>query len=276
MKLSTGIVTLSTFVASAAAHATVWGVWVNGVDQGDGRNVYIRSPPNNNPVKDLTSPDMTCNVNNRVVPASVSVDTGDLFTFEWYHDVTSLNPSVEPSSHHGPISVFIAPAESNGAGPVWVKLFEDAYDIPSATWAVDRLITARGQHSIVIPEVASGSYLLRTEIIALHEADSLYSQNPIRGAQLYMSCVQVQINSTNPEAATLPAGIAFPGAYTDTTPGIHFNIYDQDAATYVAPPPDAWVEANGGSIAQIGVAPPPPPVATPESRRRSPRSWLKV
>lgn len=30
------------FVATAVAHTTVWGVWVNGVDQGDGRNKYVK------------------------------------------------------------------------------------------------------------------------------------------------------------------------------------------------------------------------------------------
>lgn len=36
-------------------------IWVNGADQG--QNVDIRVPPNNNPVTDVTSKDITCNVN---------------------------------------------------------------------------------------------------------------------------------------------------------------------------------------------------------------------
>ena len=36
-------------------------IWVNGADQG--QNVDIRIPPNNNPVTDVTSKDITCNVN---------------------------------------------------------------------------------------------------------------------------------------------------------------------------------------------------------------------
>ena len=36
-------------------------IWVNGADQG--QNVDIRVPPNNNPVTDVTSTDITCNVN---------------------------------------------------------------------------------------------------------------------------------------------------------------------------------------------------------------------
>ena len=36
-------------------------IWVNGVDQG--QNKFLRVPPNNNPVTDVTSKDITCNVN---------------------------------------------------------------------------------------------------------------------------------------------------------------------------------------------------------------------
>ncbi|TFK74936.1 glycoside hydrolase family 61 protein [Pluteus cervinus] len=246
MKLLT-IVSLAATICAVNAHTTVWGVWVNGVDQGDGRNIYIRSPPNNNPVKDLTSDALTCNVNNRVVPKSVSVRAGDEFTFEWYHD--DRDDDIIASSHHGPVQVYIAPAESNGAGPVWTKLFEDGWN---QSWGVDRLILAHGQHSITIPDISAGDYLLRAEIVALHEADALYSQNPIRGAQLYMSCVQVTVTSDGP--LTLPGGTSFPGSYTDTTPGIQFNVYKAPASSYIPPGPSVWEDTAGGAISQVGLA----------------------
>ena len=36
-------------------------IWDNGVDEG--QNNFLRVPPNNNPVTDVTSTDLTCNVN---------------------------------------------------------------------------------------------------------------------------------------------------------------------------------------------------------------------
>ena len=106
MKLAAGLIALATLITSATAHTLVWGVWVNGVDQGDGRSLYVRSPPNNNPVKDLTSAALACNVNNTrehpvlplyvhfadvcphiAVPKYVEVKAGDQLTFEWYHNV---------------------------------------------------------------------------------------------------------------------------------------------------------------------------------------------
>ncbi|KAF8889380.1 glycoside hydrolase family 61 protein [Infundibulicybe gibba] len=248
-------IVLASLFSTAIAHTTIWSVWVNGVDQGDGRNVYIRSPPNNNPVKDITSDAMACNVNNRVVPKAVPVIPGDQLTFEWYHD--TRDDDIIASSHHGPVAVYIAPTASNGTGAVWTKIFEDTYDSANATWGVDRLITAHGQHSVIVPNIAAGDYLFRAEIVALHEADSLYSVNPIRGAQFYMSCVQISVGaptSADTQIITPPGGTSFPGTYTDTTPGIHWNIYiGLDPATYVGPGPAVWDDAAGGFIGQVGV-----------------------
>ncbi|KAJ1301216.1 hypothetical protein OPQ81_003626 [Rhizoctonia solani] len=181
-------------ITSVHAHATVWGVWINGVDQGNGQNQYIRSPPSNYVV------------------------------------------------------VYIAPTSSNGAGNVWVKLFQEGYN---GNWAVDKIIATHGQHSIKIPNIAAGQYLLRPELITLHEADTAYSSNPLRGVQLYMSCIQIEV-VTNGSA--LPSGVAFPGTYKYSDPGIVFNLYESSPSSYVVPGPAVWSGSAGGSISQVGTA----------------------
>lgn len=91
--------------------------------------------------------------------------------------------------------VYIAPTSSNGDGDVWVKLAEDGYT--GTTWAVDTLIANKGKHSFTLPSVlAPGDYLLRGEIIALHESDTAYNVNSARGAQFYMECVQVTVTGS--------------------------------------------------------------------------------
>ncbi|KIP06739.1 glycoside hydrolase family 61 protein [Phlebiopsis gigantea 11061_1 CR5-6] len=251
MYLSATLFSLSALVASVTAHTLVWGVWINGVDQGDGRNIYIRSPPNNNPVLNLTDPAMACNVDNRgislEVPQWVSVKSNDSLTFEWYHN--TRDDDIIASSHHGPIAVYIAPAASNGSGPVWTKIFDDTY---TTSWAVDRLILAHGQHTVVVPDIPAGDYLFRAEIIALHQADVLYDQNPLRGAQFYISCAQITVTTNGTDA--LPVGVPFPGAYTDASPGIVWNLYNNsDPTQYVAPGPAVWADAKGGAIALVGI-----------------------
>lgn len=52
----------------------------------------------------------------------------------------------------------------------------------------------------------------------------------------------------------MPEGVAIPGDYTDSTPGIVWNLYNgSDPTQYVAPGPDVWDDALGGSIALVGI-----------------------
>lgn len=142
----------------------------------------------------------------------------------------SRDDDIIDKSHKGPVQVYVAPYDSNGyvfcacsspdsirsfrLGDVWTKLYSEGYS--SGSWAVDKLIAAHGQHSIIIPDLPAGQYLFRAEIVALHEADVAYTVNPIRGAQNYMSCTQIQVTSNGTD--TLSDAIALPGAYTSQTP----------------------------------------------------------
>jgi cellulase len=77
MKSSIFAIALAGGAQLAAAHTTVWNVLVNGKDQGVGNKQggYIDSPPNNNPVLDVTSKSIECNVAG--VKASKSISAGD-------------------------------------------------------------------------------------------------------------------------------------------------------------------------------------------------------
>lgn len=99
------------------------------------------------------------------------------------------------------------------------------------------------------PSLAAGKYLLRSEIIGLHEADAIYSENPIRGAQFYPSCIQLEV--TEGGSAIPDEGFDFTSDYSESDPGIHFNLYQcVDEVTgegsygcfgnYTAPGPAVW------------------------------------
>lgn len=87
---------LLALAATVSAHTQVYSVWINGQDQGDGRDRYIRSPGTNNPVKDINSQAIKyvngthfstgryltfgffrCNVKDRQVPNWVNARAGD-------------------------------------------------------------------------------------------------------------------------------------------------------------------------------------------------------
>jgi cellulase len=67
------------------------------------------------------------------------------------------------------------------------------------------------------------SYLIRAEMIALHEGDVSYITNPRRGAQFYPDCVQIEV--TGDGIVSLPSdGVSFPGAYAYSDPGVVHNV----------------------------------------------------
>ncbi|KAE8374926.1 putative endo-beta-1,4-glucanase D [Aspergillus bertholletiae] len=239
MKSSTfGMLALAAAAKLVSAHTTVHAVWINDVDQGEGNSDsgYIRSPPSNSPLTDVTSKDMTCNVNNKATAKTLEVKAGDKVTFEWHHESRSESDDIIASSHNGPILVYMAPTDKGTAGNGWVKIAEEGYT--DGTWAVQNLIKNKGKHSITVPDVAAGEYLFRPEIIALHEG------NREGGAQFYMECVQVKVTSSG--SKTLPEGVSIPGAYTATDKGILFNIYNS-FDSYPIPGPAVWDGASGSS-----------------------------
>ncbi len=263
MLFNAATLVLAALASGVSAHSHMYGVWVNGVDQGDGRNVYIRSPPNNSPVKDLASTDLVCNVNGgKAVGSFVKAAAGDKLTFEWYHD--SRGDDIIAQSHKGPVITYIAPyTETNGAESIWTKIAEDGYDSATKLWAVDKLIANKGKQDFVLPAgLAAGRYLIRQEIIAHHESDVAYNVNPARGAQFYPSCVQFEV--TGAGSAVPDQDFNFNTGYTYADPGIVFNLY-QAFTEYKIPGPAVWTGASSGS----GSAPSSTPSSSPTTTTTS-------
>ncbi|TGZ81716.1 hypothetical protein EX30DRAFT_318858 [Ascodesmis nigricans] len=228
---------VAAFIGAANAHTRVHSLFVDGVDQGDGRNTYVRLPTNNGPVKDVDSDTIICGDNNKAVPRWLDVKGGQKVTFEWFHD--NRGDDIVDGSHKGPVTVYIAPAEGDGKGKVWSKIAEEG--LANGKWAVDNLIANGGKHSVVLPAgLASGKYLLRAEVLALHEGDTDFKVNPDRGAQFYPNCAQIQVTSGG--SVQVPGGWAFKaseGGYQSNAPGILQSIYPYPA-TYPIPGPAVW------------------------------------
>ncbi|KAH7916237.1 glycoside hydrolase [Hygrophoropsis aurantiaca] len=225
------------FAALANAHFTMQYIWVNGADEG--LNNYIRVPPSNNPVTDVTSTDLTCNVNglSGTGVSTISIAAGTNITFEWHQHAARTGEDAISSGHKGPVLVYVAKAPStaasfNGQGSVWTKIYQSGLLDPSTQeWATDVVNANNGKHSVVIPaSLPAGEYLLRAEIIALHVA-STYP-----GAQFYIGCAQVKITGGG---SASPPTIALPGAYKSTDPGITINIYN-NLQSYTPPGGAVW------------------------------------
>ncbi|KAF5658173.1 endoglucanase B [Fusarium heterosporum] len=248
MRFSATAATLA-MATTVTAHAQVYGLWVNGEDQGDGRNVYIRSPENNNPVKDLTSPDLVCNVNGgKAAPKFAKAAAGDEVTFEWYHN--TRGDDIIDGSHKGPIITYVAPyTETDGTGAIWTKIAEDGYS--GGKWAVDKLIANKGKATFTLPaSLKAGKYIVRQEIIAHHESDVAFKDNSARGAQFYPSCAQVEVTGSG--TSVPDEKFDFNKGYTYTDKGIvGVDVYNF-SGTYDMPGPAVWTAASSGSGSDSG------------------------
>ncbi|PUU72397.1 hypothetical protein B9Z19DRAFT_1137751 [Tuber borchii] len=150
---------------------------------------------------DVSSTEIICNVANNVAPSSVTAAADDKVTFDRGDDIIDL-------SSKGPITVNIAPIASQGAGTVWPRSRNLSVTLSSA--------------------LAAGDYLLRAEIIALHEADIDYT---------------IACSGT----VTPPHTFGFVGGYSHADPGILFSLYG-GATSYSIPGPAAWDGKTGSSV----------------------------
>ncbi|KAG6809575.1 hypothetical protein H0H92_015696, partial [Tricholoma furcatifolium] len=158
--------------------------------------------------------------------------------FEWHQHDQRTGEDPITAKHKGPVQVYIAKAPGgvayfNGQGSVWTKIYSSGLLNPSPMWWASDVVNATtgGKHSVVIPSsLPAGQYLLRAEIIELHEAETY------PGAQFYIGCAQVYISSGG---HATPPTVALPGAYAGSDPGITVNIYN-NLQNYTAPGPDVW------------------------------------
>lgn len=95
-------------------------------------------------------------------------------------------------------------------------------------WGSDQLIANNNSWMVEIPRnIRPGFYVMRTEIIALHNASHEI------GAQNYPQCINLQINGDGTE---LPQGVLGKELYDPEDPSLHLDISD-GMSTYKIPGP---------------------------------------
>ncbi|KAF5872121.1 putative glycoside hydrolase family 61 protein [Botrytis fragariae] len=222
----------ASLLTAVTAHQNFHQFWVNGVSPG--YQVSIRMPPSNSPVLDVASDNITCNVNGNVVPSGVNTtaaNEGDAITVQW-----------DSSTHPGPIQHYLfGPVDdasmATGIGS-WFKI--DEYIEVNGTWASNLMDAGNMSYTFNLPTgMATGEYLLRSEMLALHSAQT------VGGAQWYIGCAQLSITGTSGDSCG--PSIELPGDYNATDPSIYIPdiYYGFDISTYTPP---------GGAIATCGAA----------------------
>jgi hypothetical protein len=79
-------------------------------------------------------------------------------------------------------------------------------------WANEIAADNNDSYTIRIPsDIKSGTYVLRTELIALHGNANQMTGGPLAGPQFYTYCFNVDVINGG---SVRPEGVKFPGAYT--------------------------------------------------------------
>jgi hypothetical protein len=255
-----------------AAHGYVSGAVVDGSYYGGynpGAYSYMADPPSliawkedatDNGFVDGSSyakPDIICHKD--ATPGAISADikAGGKVELQW---------TEWPESHHGPVITYLANCKGDCSSVdksalEFFKIDEAGLISDSnepGTWASDKLISANNSWTVTIPStIASGNYVLRHEIIALHSAGQS------NGAQNYPQCVNLKVTGGGSDS---PSGTLGTKLYTNTDPGILVNIYTA-LKSYTIPGPALYSGASSGSAttaaATTAAATTPAVTATP-------------
>ncbi|KAF2829647.1 hypothetical protein CC86DRAFT_443802 [Ophiobolus disseminans] len=240
-------------ISAVSAHQNWHQLWIN--NETPGYQVGIRMPPSNSPVVDVTSNDMACNVpsTNGGAVETVEANAGDSIKVKW-----------DQSGHPGPITHFLLPVEdaatATGAGAGWFKI--DEVDYVDGKWANEIMGANDMTHEFKLPTgLPSGQYLLRSEMLALHGAQT------VGGAQWYMGCAQLKITGTG--TGSCGPTISIPGEYKAEDANIYIpNVYNGfDATKFTAP---------GGPVATCGGAGSAPAPSVPSSTPKPANSTVPV
>ncbi|KAG6836583.1 hypothetical protein H0H93_006419 [Arthromyces matolae] len=221
------------FVTSAVAHGfvstvTIDGMVYNGSAPGLPKgNSIIRHVNTTFPIKGATNPSLPCGSGASPATNIANAQPGSNLTILW-QDLNGSDPQIIPWIHNiGPMLTYMASCGNttcdkfDATGAKWFKIDQQGH-MNFTTWFQQNLQDGFPANVTVPASLAPGNYLLRHEIIALHVADKK------GGAEFYPSCMQLKIGGNQTGAPADNELVSFPGAYSDSDPG----IFDPDVFTF--------------------------------------------
>lgn len=175
--------------------------------------------------------------------STIDLNAGASVTAKW----SQLDPS-----HKGPVTEYMAACPESGCDGVdatsldWFKIAEDVYE--NGVWGSSKISDSL-EYTFSIPtDLRSGNYLVRHDVLALHEPGA---------PQLYPYCFQARLAS---DGNVVPTDtVRIPEAYNDgrTNAYIQWSIYDGDQTQFVNPGPAVY-NGQGGAPRQSGTGSPRP------------------
>jgi hypothetical protein len=113
------------------------------------------------------------------------------------------------------------PSYDAATGRLWVLLPDYVNSSYTDTWANERAAENGMSHSFRIPsDIKPGTYVLRTELLALHGNTPSMQPTPVSGPEFYLHCFNVEVTGSG---TATPPGNTFPGTYVRDDPGLYFS-----------------------------------------------------
>ncbi|KAK8098691.1 Cel1 protein [Apiospora kogelbergensis] len=190
--------------------------------------IIQRQWPDYNPIMTVTDGKMTCN-GGTSAPLSASIAAGDNITAVWK----------QWTHQQGPVMVWMYACPGgfqgcDGKGKGWFKIDQMGLygaSMNSNDWGTGVVYKSLKWSSKIPASLKPGKYLIRHELLALHQANT---------PQFYPECAQLDVTgsgSATPSGAYLAS---IPAYAKQSDPGIMVDIYQGKATTYKCPGPDVW------------------------------------
>ncbi|KAI1169351.1 glycosyl hydrolase family 61-domain-containing protein [Nemania serpens] len=227
MKFLSSIGVAAFLSSTARAHGVFSTVFIDGASQGDGKCLRTSLTIDNatSPITNLDSAELACGIAGlSPAPDTCNIKAGAKLSFEFRLWASGSPSGTIDGSHLGPMAIYakqVDDASQDPTGTGWFKLWEYGYDETSNTWATEKLIANDGIVSVQIPDtMAKGQYLIRPEIIALHNL----AAGP---AQFYTSCAQISVEGGSSKPLDIPTDdiVSIPGYIKASDPAVNFNSH---------------------------------------------------
>ncbi|KAH6875484.1 cel1 protein precursor [Alternaria rosae] len=222
--------------AQAAAHGAVTSYVIDGVtypgyegfSPSSSPKTIQRQWPDYNPTMSVNDKKVMCN-GGTSADLSAKVAAGGKIRANWK----------QWTHEQGPVMVWMYKCAGDfkscdGSGKKWFKIDQEGMTAPplsGRSWGTAKVLKNLYWESKVPASLAPGNYLVRHELLALHQANS---------PQFYAECAQIEVTGSGSASPSGDYLANIPGYAAQSDPGIMVDTYGSKATTYTCPGPKVW------------------------------------
>ncbi|KUJ19714.1 family 61 putative glycoside hydrolase [Mollisia scopiformis] len=236
MLFSTAFSMVALLAAEAAAHGAVTSYVIGsttypgyqGFSPASSPPTIQRQWPDYNPIMSVSDAKMLCNTGTSAA-LNATIEAGSTITAKW----------AQWTHQQGPVMVWMYKCAGtfkacDGKGKGWFKIDQTGMTAPPLTgtsWGTAIVYSKLAYTSTIPKALAPGNYLIRHELLALHQANT---------PQFYPECAQLTVTGSGTQTPSGSFLTSIPGYATSSDPGVMIDIYSSTATTYTPPGPAVW------------------------------------